>query len=322
MVHEVKRVNRRGLRQVAGSPALVASAVPTMVLDRDLRLGAVNSAFEQVTLQRRDSLVGKEVSHAFPDNPADPGGMTTLISSLERVLRRRERHHLGFIRYDIPDPKQPDVFLPRVWSVVNSPILEDRQPIGVLQQVEDLTSLALGAGTELQEGADPVRHLAAALAGATATLAAMKDENDNLQVAVANNRIVGVAIGLLMSQHQVSQDEAFKVLRLRSQHSNRKLRDIAEEFVDTGVLPAAPSPGDSRTLSPSLRHSYPTESLRLGAAAPRRGGWWPSARESGERAGVRHTPTCSFLIFHTRPCDCPAGQSGKGQPLPPSEGPT
>jgi hypothetical protein len=240
MVREVKRVIRSGLRQVADSPALVASAVPTMVLDRELRLCAVNAAFEQVTLQRQDSLVGREVLEAFPDNPADTAGSSRLMSSLEGVLWRRERHHLGFIQYDIADPKQPDVFLPRVWTVVNSPILEDGHAVGVLQQVEDLTSLVLGTGSEFQEGPDPIRHLAAALAGATATLAAMKDENDNLQGAVASNRVIGVAIGLLMSQHQISRNQALEVLRLRSQHSNRKLRDIAEEFVDTGVLPAAP----------------------------------------------------------------------------------
>jgi excisionase family DNA binding protein len=24
---------------------------------------------------------------------------------------------------------------------------------------------------------------------------------------------------------------------------------------------------------------------------------------------IRHSPTCSYLVFHNRPCDCPAGQS-------------
>ena len=23
---------------------------------------------------------------------------------------------------------------------------------------------------------------------------------------------------------------------------------------------------------------------------------------------IRHSPTCSYLVFHNRPCDCPAGQ--------------
>jgi excisionase family DNA binding protein len=33
---------------------------------------------------------------------------------------------------------------------------------------------------------------------------------------------------------------------------------------------------------------------------------------------IRHTPTCSFLVFHNRPCDCPAGQSREGQSSPAS----
>jgi excisionase family DNA binding protein len=35
---------------------------------------------------------------------------------------------------------------------------------------------------------------------------------------------------------------------------------------------------------------------------------------SAEKPGViRHSPTCSYLVFHTRPCDCQAAQqSGPG----------
>ena len=45
-----------------------------------------------------------------------------------------------------------------------------------------------------------------------------------------------VARRVLMHQHQFTRQEAFDVLRVASQNSNRKLADIAIEVVDTGTL--------------------------------------------------------------------------------------
>jgi excisionase family DNA binding protein len=28
---------------------------------------------------------------------------------------------------------------------------------------------------------------------------------------------------------------------------------------------------------------------------------------------IKHSRTCSYLVFHNRPCDCPAAQSGEGR---------
>jgi excisionase family DNA binding protein len=33
-----------------------------------------------------------------------------------------------------------------------------------------------------------------------------------------------------------------------------------------------------------------------------------------QTGSIRHSPTCSYLVFHNRPCDCPAAPSGEGQP--------
>ena len=45
-----------------------------------------------------------------------------------------------------------------------------------------------------------------------------------------------MAIGILMSQRRFTRQEAFDVLRVASQNSNRKLADIAVEVADTGTL--------------------------------------------------------------------------------------
>ena len=43
-------------------------------------------------------------------------------------------------------------------------------------------------------------------------------------------------MGILMQQQRISRDAAFDVLRAASQHSNRKLAEVASEVADTGIL--------------------------------------------------------------------------------------
>jgi signal transduction histidine kinase/DNA-binding response OmpR family regulator len=62
----------------------------------------------------------------------------------------------------------------------------------------------------------------------------------NLRAALASNRQIGAAIGILMQQHKVTENDGFELLRRASQTTNRKLRDIADEVVLTGVLPSNP----------------------------------------------------------------------------------
>lgn len=67
-------------------------------------------------------------------------------------------------------------------------------------------------------------------------------EVTQIRQALESNREIGAAVGVLMSAHHVTREQAFDLLRLTSQNSNRKLRDVATEVVDTGVLPTAPVP--------------------------------------------------------------------------------
>ncbi len=59
----------------------------------------------------------------------------------------------------------------------------------------------------------------------------------NLQTALDSNRQIGVAIGILMTRGLITREQAFDQLRTASQHLHRKLRDIAEDVIDTGELP-------------------------------------------------------------------------------------
>jgi AmiR/NasT family two-component response regulator len=39
-----------------------------------------------------------------------------------------------------------------------------------------------------------------------------------------------------MNRHKITQDQGFDLLRLASQHSHRKLADIAAEVIATGTI--------------------------------------------------------------------------------------
>ena len=75
----------------------------------------------------------------------------------------------------------------------------------------------------------------------TAMLA--RERADNLVRALESNREIGVAMGILMQRHRLTREQAFDVLRVASQDSNRKLAHIATEVADTGILAIRRWPG-------------------------------------------------------------------------------
>jgi hypothetical protein len=63
------------------------------------------------------------------------------------------------------------------------------------------------------------------------------DQAAHLKEALATNRRIGMAIGILMNVHKVTEDEAFALLRATSQNLNVKLRLVADDVARTGTLP-------------------------------------------------------------------------------------
>jgi GAF domain-containing protein len=59
----------------------------------------------------------------------------------------------------------------------------------------------------------------------------------NLHAALATREVIGQAQGILMEREHLSSHEAFEILRRASQHLNLKLRDVAQNLVDTGERP-------------------------------------------------------------------------------------
>ena len=56
-------------------------------------------------------------------------------------------------------------------------------------------------------------------------------EVEQLRTAQHSNRRIGMAMGIVMNQLEVEDQEAFDVLRRISQHTNRKLRNVAEDVI-------------------------------------------------------------------------------------------
>jgi hypothetical protein len=90
------------------------------------------------------------------------------------------------------------------------------------------------------DAAVAVGLLVATHAAAMVALHDNRDRAENLQKALQSNRDIGIAIGILMASHKVTREQAFDLLRIASQHTNRRLRDIALDVADTGTLEVVP----------------------------------------------------------------------------------
>jgi hypothetical protein len=67
-------------------------------------------------------------------------------------------------------------------------------------------------------------------------VAVERDKAAHLQLALVTNREIGQAIGILMSTYKLTSQQGFDLLRMASQHTHRKLREVATEVCETGML--------------------------------------------------------------------------------------
>jgi transcriptional regulator with GAF, ATPase, and Fis domain len=82
-----------------------------------------------------------------------------------------------------------------------------------------------------------VGAILAAHAAIAMSAAQQKLHLEEVQGAVQSNRRIGMALGILMGRGALTEDEAFARLRRASMALNVKIRDLAEDVVDTGELP-------------------------------------------------------------------------------------
>lgn len=79
--------------------------------------------------------------------------------------------------------------------------------------------------------------------------AAQSGRTDHLEAALVSREVIGQAQGILMERERITATQAFDLLRRSSQQLNLKLRDVAQELVDTGSVPG----GDQGTTGGSGR---------------------------------------------------------------------
>jgi GAF domain-containing protein len=116
-----------------------------------------------------------------------------------------------------------------VCSVLHLPLMPTDHPVGVLsffsEQPDGFDADDLAVGHIL------ARHASIAVANARS--------EESLTQAVDARKLVGQAMGILMERFDLDGDRAFDVLRRYSQDSNTKLRDVAQQLIDTRKLPTA-----------------------------------------------------------------------------------
>ena len=75
-----------------------------------------------------------------------------------------------------------------------------------------------------------------------------EDRAASIRTALDSNRVIGTAIGIVMAGYRLTAAQGFQLLARASQHSNRKLREIAAEVVDSGKLPLRPTVTDDLVM--------------------------------------------------------------------------
>lgn len=186
-----------------------------------------------------------------------PTGSTTLRAATDNAFGDSLDHILTGVHEGIAHQAlatrstvvMHDLTTEQRWPLYRAAILERNLPIrsAVVYSLDvgdtDLGALALYCGkpdfftTELIDiGGVLADHAGIALEAISAT-----DIAEHLRTALDSNRKIGMAIGILMAEHRITDLQAFDLLRAASQRNHLKLRDIAEKVVYTGQAPTWPT---------------------------------------------------------------------------------
>lgn len=85
---------------------------------------------------------------------------------------------------------------------------------------------------------DESEHVGLLFASHAAIAYAAVQKQSGLVRSVATRQLIGQAQGILMERHKLTADQSFALLVRASQHNNVKLREIAHQLVESGVMPA------------------------------------------------------------------------------------
>jgi len=151
-----------------------AMASPYVLLDADFAIVDMNQAYLDVTMRRREDLLGRNLFEAFP---GEGESYRMLRRSLERVRAEGVRDVLALIPYAIARPaERGGGFEERFWSATHAPIrdasgavthiLQHTQDVTELQRLRDAAGLAPTLGVEVLRRAEEVQQANQVLAEA------------------------------------------------------------------------------------------------------------------------------------------------------------
>ena len=227
-------------------PVFLSQSSPTVLLSPDFVIRAATASYLTVTGRHEDELIGVNVFDAFPENPATPELQPAkeLTESIERVLRSRRPHHLAPLRYDIPDSRRPGEFHERRWVLVNAPILDGDDVLGVRIRVQDVTKIDEHLVRALREYRDLLAEgdlrtsaarervdMAGNFLAMAETYTNLTTEVDNLRRALRTRPTIDQAKGIIMADRRCTPEEAFDILKQLSMDTNVRLADVAAAIV-------------------------------------------------------------------------------------------
>jgi ANTAR domain len=193
----------------------LAALWPTVV-DEALALIAADGAAVVTYTERFWQTLAARPRNASRDD-------STIAATIEMLFRR------GLLQQpiSIDDPAEGASSVSPDWRALLVVGLEGspRQPVRLVWYATRPASLSPYADL-----AETFAQIASLAVGAVA-------ERDNLNRAVVARHRVGLAQGILMTRRQLAVDEAFTLLRRKSQTTNMKLRTIAQTVIQTGDLP-------------------------------------------------------------------------------------
>ena len=134
------------------------------------------------------------------------------------------------IRDTSTDDRWPNLGASGIRSVLDVPLATGDTPrltVGVLGLYSDRPD-AFTADDEA------IAHI---LAQHASVAVASARHEETLAQAVDARKLVGQAMGILMERFDVDADRAFAILKRYSQDTNTKLRDVAQQLIDTRKLP-------------------------------------------------------------------------------------
>jgi len=149
----------------------------------------------------------------------------------------------------------PDLTTPSLWPKLAAVLVAEtpvRGAMGFRLLVDKRKGAALNLFSDTANTFDDEAAGRAAVLAAFASVAinavAKGDDAASLRRGLLSNREIGKAVGMLMLLHQMTEEQAFELLRRHSQALNIKLADVAREVIERrGRLPVS----DDRQLPPT-----------------------------------------------------------------------